>query len=101
MKILGSPRDLEPYGISALTGEACAYNLRLLCDLNARGVESVSQFLGLRARPQSFADPWNRTVDGEDSLGSVMLPRSVLQDLTTFLLFREGFDTLVVDSRAG
>ena len=50
-------RDLERYGIDALTGEACGLMYRLLCDLTAMGREIIRHWLGT---PElSLYAPWN------------------------------------------
>jgi hypothetical protein len=91
--------DLEQFGINALTGEACAYSMRVLCDLNADGAVLVADWLGLLdpcpphaggKTPFPFAPNWNSTVDGKPAIGSVMLDRDCLERLAVFACFRTG-----------
>lgn len=78
-------QDLRQFGIEVLTGEACAYSQRLLCDLNEDGALSLSAYLGLKL--DAFQSNWNSTVNGKPAIGSVMLHRNSFKDLTTFLMF--------------
>lgn len=98
-------RGLEEFGINALTGEACAYGLRLLCDLNEDGCKAVSAFLGLAYNPEdvsaNFHENWNSTVNGKPAVASCMLPRNCLTDMSIFLLFSSGCDLVIVDPAGG
>ena len=85
MKILNGNHHLKQYGISLLTGEACAYNMRVLCDLSQKGKKLISGYLGL---PDcTFAPNWNSTVDDEPAVASIMLPRCVFKELNIYILF--------------
>lgn len=86
---IASWADLQQFGINALTGEACGYNLRLLCDVSEEGREAVLEWLSL---PQDtrLAEPWNSTVDGKPAVGSIMLDRDMSERLGQYLLFRAG-----------
>ena len=82
--------DLQRYGINSLTGEACSYSQRLLCDLNEKGVDLVREYFGLMIvlNPQAqFARNWNTQVNGAPAIASIMLPRSLFGDLAKFILF--------------
>ena len=57
MKTISDLRDLRPFGIDILTGEADALSYRLLCDLNKRGVDIICEALGLTE--QAFHDNYN------------------------------------------
>lgn len=95
MTTLHSFNDLNKFGIGVLTGEACNYGMRLLCDLTAQGVELVNNFLGVDSA--AYSDPWNSSVDGRPSLASVFLSRAMLHDLCIFaLLHVEGNDVVLV-----
>lgn len=87
---INSWNDLQQYGINPLTGEACAYSIRLLCDLNEDGVDLVRDFFGMQIvlNPAvQFAANWNSSVEGKQAIASIMLPRSIFPDLVRFLLF--------------
>lgn len=95
---IDSTSDLQQFGINVLTGEACSYGLRLLCDLTEDGVNLVSAFLGGIDRgatddPPGFPFPknWN-----SGAVASVMLTRNVLfGELAVFALFRAGCSLVV------
>jgi len=78
--------NLQEYGINALTGEADAYSMRLLCDLNQDGVKLMQSFLGDTLTFNEGSN-WNAQVNGINSIASVMLPYSILGDLCRFILF--------------
>lgn len=80
-------KDLEVFGISALTGEACAYSQRLLCDVNEEGKALLEEFWG--TPDLTLAKPWNSSVDGKPSVGSVMLARDGMLSIARFALFRD------------
>lgn len=97
MKTLNSLSDLEQYGLSYLTGEACALSQRLLFDLNQDGVDLVKEYFGLL--PGSMlAGNWNSQVNGKPAVASILLPKhpEFYQELFKFLLFREGFDVVAI-----
>lgn len=82
-----STSDLTRFGVNPLTGEACSYSMRVLCDLSKEGVDFVSTFLGLRVTSDVFAANWNSTVNGNPAVASVMLTRGTLKDLIQFGIF--------------
>lgn len=86
--------DLVQFGIDALTGESCAFSMRLLCDVNADGAALLADYLGLTTA--AFQDNWNSTVNGQPAVGSVMLDRDCLSRLATFAAFRAGALAVVV-----
>lgn len=102
-KHISNWRDLEQYGINSLTGEACAYGMRQLCDLNASGVRLMNAFLGLRfGNTAGYADNWNSTVNGDKAIASIMLPREMLEPLSKFILFgTEKCDVVVNKGHGG
>lgn len=87
-KTVSSMGDLLQFGINPLTGEACAFSMRVLCDLNEDGVALMADFLG--SAPESFAQNWNTTVGEKPAVASMMLTRGIVKDLATFAFFREG-----------
>lgn len=84
-----SQKALPSVGINPLTGEACAYSMRVLCDLSADGALLVGMFLGMENI--QFRKNWNSKVGEEDAIASVMLPRSIFRDLILFALYQKGF----------
>lgn len=90
-----SYENLPEYGIQILTGEACAFGQRLLCDLNEDGITLVADFLGLNPDPLSFRPRMNSQVNGKPSLASMMLTRGTIQDILKFILCLEGWEIIV------
>lgn len=88
MKAIRSWRDLEDFGIDALTGEACGYAMRLLCDVTESGKALIESFFGGRIELTPGGN-WNRGSDDDPHVGSVLLPRSILRDLAAFCLLRD------------
>lgn len=76
---------LESFGIIPLTGEACAYSIRILCDYTADGQAHLERFLGTTLIPQ---EPWNSSTDGKRHVGCIMISRNTFQDLHTFCLLQ-------------
>lgn len=79
--------QLQKFGISALTSEACVYGLRILCDLSQEGEALVKEFMGADI---SFDAPMNSFVGDEPSTANVLLSRGVFKDLVTFACWRAG-----------
>lgn len=90
MKVLTQFSGLQQFGINPLTGEACAYGLRILCDLTEKGADLVRSFLGA-PELDCFPQNWNSVTagEGERCVCSVLLPRSAMRDLMIFALFAE------------
>jgi len=80
MKSIREWRDLEQLGINYLTAESCGLSMRLLCDVNQKGKETVEAFL----RCSLTSENWNSKVNGEPAVASVMLTRGVLDELAAF-----------------
>lgn len=80
--------DLKQFGINSLTGESCAFSMRLLCDLSEEGTDLMSEFFGLPRNDASlcFAPPWNSRVGDDPSIASIMLPKGIFDDLCRFAL---------------
>lgn len=88
---INSIRDLEKYGINVLTGEACSFGMRWLCDLNEDGVDLLQSFYGVTLSSEN----WNSQVNGKPAIASFMLSRGTYVDLVVFLLFRLGCDVVI------
>jgi len=86
MKTIDNIRQLEPYGIDLLTGEACGIGMRLLCDVTPEGEKLLSSLLGGITLTTTA---WN----GEHK--SIMIPRSLFPDLCAYALLQDQ-DTFVV-----
>lgn len=78
--------SLEEYGFNCLTGEACAYSMRLLMDMNEKGAELFRKFKGL-PYDCTLLDSWNNFVDGDQAVASAMMTRGELRDLMRYVLY--------------
>lgn len=96
MKTLHSLADLSTYGVGILTGEACSFGLRLLCDLTDPGWDLVAAYLG-GPELDCFPPNWNSSVAGQPAVASVMLTRAALSDLCVFALFYRENATVVLE----
>lgn len=85
-------RDLEQFGVIALTGEACGLAMRLLCDLTEEGVKLIREFM----RVEPTADAWN-----SKGVKSVMLPTSIFRDLWIFAHVRAGTANVFIGGYVG
>lgn len=88
-------QDLESFGIDPLTGEADAYMLRILCDVNTAGYLHLCRFFGVVAL--DLKDSWNAKMQQ----GSIMLPYAILEPLAIFLLFETGWQYVAVSKENG
>lgn len=87
---------LSELGISPLTGEACAYSMRILCDLNEDGLLLVRDYFGWPQAAQ-LSENWNSQVNGKPAVASIMLHRDVFPSLVVFALFRKGYRYVAQD----
>lgn len=85
--------NLHELGINPLTGEACAFSMRVLCDLNRDGAELVKRYLGLPLSAD-LHENWNSMVDGKPAVACIMMDRAMFDPLIRFYLFTQGFDCL-------
>jgi len=87
-------RDLAQFGINALTGEACVYSMRMLCDVNEEGKALIGEYFGMPelVMPRNM----NSEVNGKPSVGCFMLPHGMLQSLAQFAFFMNGAIAVVV-----
>jgi len=89
-------RIIYDSGINILTGEACAFNMRVLCDLTEEGCKIIEEFFGGTITCTRETN-WN-----SGGVASVMIPRSCLKDLEKFCLLRsEGMDDRNVHQMSG
>ena len=88
MKTIHSWDDLSPYGIVPLTGEACGLMYRILCDVTARGKQTLEKALAVAEL--RLPESWNRGADADPHVGSVMLAREVLPFVGIFALLEDG-----------
>lgn len=79
---------LRDHGIDLLTGEACSYSMRGLCDLTEEGKDTLEAFFGIQIKSR----PWN-----SKGVASIMLAYAILEPLATFIAFRAGYEFVVVN----
>lgn len=90
-------RDMAQFGITGLTGESCAYSLRMLCDVSEEGKALLADFFGM---PEIIlARNWNSFVGSQPAIGSIMLPHDIVKKLAQFAFFRQGALAVVVTER--
>lgn len=86
--------SLYSIGVNPLTGEACAFSQRILCDLSEKGAELIRDYLGLPPDTK-LAPNWNTRVGNYDAVASVMLDRNAFHALGVFALLRAGYQYVV------
>lgn len=91
--------NLKNFGINILTGEACAFGMRYLCDLNRDGVDLLNDFYGIGAykieNQNPFCPNMNSEVGDKPAIASCMISRNTLTDLYKFILFTRGWEVAV------
>jgi hypothetical protein len=95
-KTVSSFRDLAQFGITGLTGEACAYGMRTLCDVNEDGAALLADFFGISSL--TLNKNWNQVVNGKPATGSIMLTHDIVPKLAQFAFFREGALAVILTS---
>lgn len=90
MKTVTCWRELEPFGIDPLTGEACGLTCRILFDVTERGRKILAKTLGIP--DLNLAEPWNRGTAADPHVGSLMLPHEMLTLVSVFALLESGCD---------
>ena len=86
MKTVSSWDHLRPYGIIALTGEACSLMYRILCDLTQKGKTIVERCLSVQIQ----SDSWNCGSEGDPHVASIMLSEEMIVPLAVFALLDAG-----------
>lgn len=76
--------SLRQYGINALTGEADAYCMRLLCDVSAAGKKLIEDFFGNTVTVREGSN-WNSSVGNDPAVGSILLPYDLRTELGAFI----------------
>jgi len=95
MKTIRCWQDLEQFGIDPLTGEACGYAMRLLCDVTAQGKRLIESFLGGCVEIREGSN-WNNGSKDDPHVGSVLLSRGMLAELGAFCLLQTTRDSMIV-----
>lgn len=87
MKTVSSWKDVEPFGVFALTGEACGLMYRVLFDLTKDGQRIVEKCFGCNL---TLAPPWNVGSKDRPHEGSIMLCHEMLVPIGIFALLEHG-----------
>lgn len=100
MKHLRTKEDLRPYGLAYLTGEACAFGIRDPYDVYRNGAEILAATFGVTATEfrSTLNRPYNSgdRVDGQQPIGSCLLPREYLSTVAVIALYLAGAEQLFV-----
>ena len=96
MKTVSSWDHLRPFGIEALTGEACSLMYRVLCDLTENGKRIVERCLSVQIQSEN----WNRGSDAAPHVASIMVTNEMLVPLAVFALLESGCREVWVTNRA-
>jgi hypothetical protein len=89
VKALTNWDHLRPFGIDALTGEACGLGYRLLCDLTARGKAIVEKCLGTPAL--TLFEQWNPGNKDDPQVGCILLVPEMCTPLAVFAVLESGY----------
>lgn len=81
----GQRELLEELGFNWLTGEACAFSLRILFDLNQDGVDLLGRALGIRIGDDSPRN-MNSRVNGLPAIKSCMLSWPLIDEIVKYAL---------------
>ena len=85
MRSICDMRDLNEYGIRALTGEADSLGYRVLCDLTEKGRDIVAEALGVTGFPEN----WN-----SGAVASFMLAPETVHQIAVIALIKYGCHTV-------
>lgn len=87
MKSISNFQHLIPFGIDPLTGEACSFSYRVLCDCTAKGRKIILRALGI---PDiKLCDPWNNGTKEDPHIGSCMISLCMLEFLAVFAFLED------------
>lgn len=84
--------DLKKFGIEPLTGEACPFGQRILCDLNEEGKNLLEQYFGTEITSKN----WNSFVGEDKAIASIMLSKNSLKDIVIFILFMKKYKKVYI-----
>ena len=85
--LMSLKEPLSNCGIILLTGEACKYSMRMLCDLTQEGIENLKAYFSVQNL--TLNDNYN-----SKGIASIMLSRVMLTDIIVFCLLKQGYDVI-------
>jgi hypothetical protein len=83
MKQISNWEHLKEHGIICLTGEACVFGLRVLCDVTEQGKKLLETLFSAKL---ALNLEWNASSEGA---GSIMLPYDTFTSIATWALLRD------------
>lgn len=86
MKTINGIRDLEQYGVDALTGESDSHSYRILCDVTQRGKAIIERTMDTQL---TLHDPWNSGSKDDPHIGSLLLPLEFVPSIAVFCLLAD------------
>ena len=86
MKRIDNIRELEPFGIDALTGESDAHMYRILCDVTKRGKAIIERTMDVQL---TLHDSWNGGAKEDPHIGSLLLPLEFVPSIAAFCLLTD------------
>lgn len=86
MKRIDNLRELEPFGIDALTGESDAHCYRILFDVTKRGQAIIERTMDVQL---TLHDPWNSGHVDDPHIGSLLLPLEFIPSIAVFCLLTD------------
>lgn len=95
MITISSIRQLEQFGIDALTGEADSLGLRILCDLTEKGRRTVCKALELPDNT-TFLPNYNSGTRSDPHIGCILLDPYQFQMIAVFALLEHGCPQVLI-----
>lgn len=86
MKRIDGIKNLEPYGIDALTGESDAHMYRILCDVTKNGKAIIERTMDVGLQ---LHDNWNSGKPDDPHIGSLLLPLEFVPSIAVFCLLKD------------
>ena len=86
MKRIERMKDLENYGIDALTGESDAHMYRILCDVIKKGKAIIERTLAVEL---VLSENWNGGTADDPHVGSFLLPLEFVPSIAVFCLLAD------------
>lgn len=86
MKRIDTIRDLEQFGVDALTGESDTHMYRILCDCTAQGKKIIERTL---ATELTLSENWNSGTKADPHIGSLLLPLEFVPSIGVFALLSD------------
>lgn len=86
MKAIHNWKDLQPFGIDALTGESDKHMYRILCDVTQRGKRILERMMDVQL---TLHDNWNSGAKDDPHIGSLLIPHEFVPSIAVFCLLSD------------